>query len=115
MTLHRYIAEEQTTDELDSLIQWALHESVAGAAPSPHAWERVLQGVDRLATLGQARIRRIPDVLLQVAAACLLRVDVFLPALETPAVQRDEHVSWGDDTEWMRILDQHRQVMPLVC
>lgn len=115
MTLHRYIAEEQATDELEGLIQWALHESVAGAAPSPHAWESVQQDVERLAALRQARIRRIPDQLLRAAAACLARVDAFFPALAAPAVPRDECITWGDDMGWMRILDQHRQIMPLVC
>jgi len=115
MTLHRYIAEGQATDELDGLIQWALHESVEGAAPSTHAWERVLQDVERLAALRRARIRSIPDQVLGAAVACLARVDAFFPALAAPSVPRDECITWGDDMGWMRILDQHRQIMPLVC
>jgi len=41
MISRRKISEEYPTDELDSLIRWALRERVAGATPPPRVWRRI--------------------------------------------------------------------------
>jgi hypothetical protein len=47
MTSRRYVLEKHSTDELGSLIRWALRERVTGAAPSPWVWERIRVRAER--------------------------------------------------------------------
>jgi len=115
MTSRRDSACGCVTNELDGMVELALHERVAGAVPSPEAWERIRGRVERLDGLGRAWIWRTPDLVMQAAIAVLARVDVLLPAFELSSNPRDECIAWGYDLGWVPILDEHRMVMRLVC
>jgi hypothetical protein len=45
MSSRRADRERQADHAFDSLIRWALHDTVDGAEPSPQVWERVQQRV----------------------------------------------------------------------
>ena len=56
--------DRSTTDGLDSLIRWALHDSVAGAEPSPQVWEHIRGRVlddNEVAKTGPPRRRKMPS------------------------------------------------------
>lgn len=115
MTSRRRMLAGLSADELDALIRWALHESVAGATPPPDVWARIQGHVERLVALRQAWIWRVPDLVADAVTACLSRVDVLLLGLETPPIQRDERIMMGrHHVGWVRVLDHHRLVMRLV-
>ena len=115
MTSRRDSARGHVTNELDGMIRLALHERVASAVPSPEAWGRIRERVERLDGLRRAWIRRAPDLALQAVIAVLARVDVLLPAFEISTSPPDDCIARGYDLAWMPILDEHRMVMRLVC
>lgn len=41
MNSHKNVQRDIAPDALDSVIRWALHDSVTGAEPSPQGWERL--------------------------------------------------------------------------
>ena len=101
MTLPRCVLEENTRDELDNLVYWALRERVAGSSPPPQAWECI-----------QARVQRRPAcmgggfraVLAQVFRAC-----TFLSAqIGSWIWSQDAWVEWRFDPCFTRLLvDQY--------
>lgn len=54
MTSHRDV-EGRSKDELGTLIEWSLRESVAGASPSPEVWGRIRTRARRMATWRRRR------------------------------------------------------------
>jgi len=60
MSSRRAERDRCTHNEFDSLIRWALHDSVAAEAPSPHVGERIQQRiVDESTVARSARPSRI--------------------------------------------------------
>jgi hypothetical protein len=58
MSLHR--ADKVVDDGLDSLIRWALYDSVADAEPSPQVWENIQESIasERKTTVARGPARR---------------------------------------------------------
>jgi len=115
MTSRRDSERRRVTSELDGMVRLALHERVAGAVPSPQAWEQIRGRVERLEGLRRAWIWQVPDLIVQAAVAVLARVDVLLPAFELPTDPPDDCIVHGYGLAWVPILDEHRMVMRLVC
>jgi len=64
MSSHRDDQDRSNSDGLDSLVRWALHDSVADAEPSPQVWERIKGRVLDDAAITKAhrpRRRRLPS------------------------------------------------------
>jgi hypothetical protein len=54
MNLRRVNRDQSAEDNVDRLIRWALHDSVAGAEPSPQVWDRIQRGIT-----GQAKAQAV--------------------------------------------------------
>jgi hypothetical protein len=64
MSSRRDDQDRSNTDGLDSLVRWALQDSVADAEPSPQVWERIKGRVLDDAAIAKARSprwRRLPS------------------------------------------------------
>ena len=99
--------EKDFTDELGSLIQWALQERVVGSAPSSQVWEhiqeRARKRVEREAVLKRAG-RSFASFLRTVGV--WLSVDAHLLLVARPVQRRHEAAIWGYDLTWTRALGQ---------
>jgi hypothetical protein len=58
MTLRKSVSGKHSTDKLDSLIQWALKEKIAGAFPPSEVWERIRVQAERSTVREQVRLDR---------------------------------------------------------
>ncbi len=54
MSSRRAERDRRTHNEFDSLIRWALHDSVAAEEPSPDVWEQIQQRIADDATVARA-------------------------------------------------------------
>jgi len=106
MISHSGALKEQTTDELGSLIQWALQERVREASPSPWVWEHIRTLAERPTAwrlMGPGFSRGCRAVMAQ-----LFRVGAFLWAQIPPWRQSENGwVEWRFDPGFMCLLDQY--------
>ena len=119
MISRRNVSKRRSAHELDSLIRCTLRESVAGTTPPARVWDRIRASAEYPAASRLAWPREVLDLVLQVGAVCLSRVDVPVLGLDGPPARRsarhEEAVILGCDLGWVRVWDHHRLVRRLVC
>jgi hypothetical protein len=69
MNLRRVDRDQSSNDNVDRLIRWALHDSVAGAEPSPQVWERIQQSITDQAKSQAVSAPRWYEILFRYLAA----------------------------------------------
>jgi hypothetical protein len=83
MSLNR-VDRDPSVDNIDSIIRWALRDSVADAEPSPQVWERIRQrirgragaSVERAPARHKALLRRLwPSQLVRPGATLVVPMD----------------------------------------
>jgi len=107
MTSHRGALEGHSTDELDSLIQWALQERVAGSSPPPWVWKRIRTFAECPTVWSLMRLRFSRGH--RAVVAQLSRVNTFLSAQISSWIwPQDTWVEWRFDPCFARLLvDQY--------
>ena len=98
----RDVLEGRSMDELDRLIRRTLRESVAGASPPPHVWERIRVCAGRSTAcggrLGYYRVYR-------AVMAWRSRADAFLYAqIASSRWPQNEGGAWRCDPYYARLL-----------
>ncbi len=80
MNLHKVDESKFHDDNIDHLIRWALHDSVAGAEPSAQVWERIQQGIADCETATASAPVWYRALWQRLTARWLAEVGVHVPA-----------------------------------